>query len=262
MAKRPAKKVGSKKTSKKTIKKTTKKAVNVKKEDITKDEAIENKRFVVLINLVRGSKNQNKVNQAFEEILENLSPRIQGMVNKFTIRGLDPNDVMQEALYALRYKAIKDYDKTRGTVVGVAPFDRFALLCIRRHLSTEFKSSLQNNRKKVLNQSISLNQESRGNNDDLSLINIIPSGDGNILEEVQEKEYFNGLMSNLFKSLSRFEREVLILYSQRFTYEEISDKINENRVKIIVNVKGIDNALSRIKNKAKVIITQYEKKHD
>ena len=259
MAKRPDDKVGSKKTAKKKI--TTKTTTVKVKEAVLAEDLIENERFVVLIESVRGTGDESEINQSFEEILEKLRPRIQRMVNKFSIRGLDSFDVMQEALYALRYKAIKDYDETRGTIQGVAPFDRFALLCIRRHLSTEFKSSLQNNRKKVLNESISLNAESQGNNDELSLINIIASQDGNVLDDIQEKEYFQGLMGNLLKGLSKFEREVLVLYAQRFTYEEIADRINEKRIKIKVNVKGIDNALSRIKNKAKVIFAQYEQKH-
>ena len=250
----PRKKTGAQKTAKKT---TTKK-ITTKKVEVDAQEEQENQRFVELIETVRGSSVETDINKAFEDILDKLKPRIQRMVNRFSIKGLDSSDVMQEALFALRYKAIKDYDETRGTTTGVAPFDRFALLCIRRHLSTEFKSSLQNNRKKVLNQSISLDQENKGNDDELALINILPADEGSVLEIIQEQEYYQDLMSALVKTLSQFEKEVLVLYAQRFTYEEIAAKINEKRVKIRVNVKGVDNALSRVKNKAKAIFAQYE----
>lgn len=258
---RPRKKVGAKQ-SKAKPKPSKKPLPPPEPEDIKSEQEklaeAENLRFIELIEIVRTTKNPKIENDAFIEIYERLKPRIQKMTNRFTIPGLNHDDIMQEALLALRIKAIKDYDQERGNGEGPAPFDRFALLCIRRHLSTEFKSSLQNNRKKVLNQSLSLDQESKGSDDDLSLSSIIPSVDGDILSGLQEREYFRNLMTNLVKHLSRFEREVLGLYAQRLSYEEIADKINERRVKIKVNVKGVDNALSRIKKKAKTIIAEYD----
>jgi RNA polymerase sigma factor (sigma-70 family) len=231
---------------------------NVKSEQDKLDE-IDNIRFIELIEIVRTTNNPKTENAAFVEIYEKLKPRIQKMTNRFTIPGLNHDDILQEALVALHSKAIKDYDQTRGSGEGPAQFDRFALLCIRRHLSTEFKSSLQNNRKKVLNQSLSLDQEHRGNNDNLTLASIIPSMDGDILNGLQDREYFRNLITGLVKHLSPFERKVLSFYAQRLSYEEIADKINEHRVKIKVNVKGIDNALSRIKKKARSIITEQDK---
>lgn len=217
-------------------------------------------RYIELIDIVRTTTDPDVENTAFIEIFEKLKPRIQKMISHFRIPGLNADDIMQEALVALRIKAIKDYDQERGSGEGPAAFDRFALLCIRRHLFTEFKSSLHNNRKKILNQSLSLDQDTRGGDDDLCLSNIVPSVDGDMLDLLQDKEYFRNLMTNLIKHLSRFEREVLGLYAQRLSYEEIADKINAHRVKIKVNVKGIDNALSRIKKKARLIIDEYEKK--
>jgi len=260
---RPKKGVGvkeTKTTTKKTTKTTVKKARKVKdvaKEKLSPEEVL-NRKYVEYIETVKTSKVQSDIDFAFNIIFNDLRPRIQRMVNRFTIPGLDSDDVMQEALKALRFKAIKDYDKTRGSMPGTAPFDRFALLCIRRHLSTEFKSSLQNNRKKVLNQSVSLDQDNKGAEEGLSLINIVSSGDGDVVEEILQREYYHNLMARLVKNLSRFEFDVLKLYGQRYSYEEIAEKINNGRVKIKVNVKGVDNALSRIKNKAKTIIIQYE----
>lgn len=211
-----------------------------------------------LISIIRHSEDKKKADVAFEDIVNRLKSRIQKIVNRFNINGFDSFDIMQEALYALRYKAIKDYNPERGNGIGWAPFERFAMLCIRRHLSTEYKSSHQN-KKKVLNSSISLNQDtSNSSEDDLSLANIISNGEDSILEQVEASEYYRDLMLRLMQSLSAFEKEVFLLYAQSYTYEEIADKINENRVKIKVKVKGVDNALSRIKNKARHILVQYE----
>jgi len=236
-------------------KKATTKKKAEKKLSVEEQEA---ERCNELILIIRESDSLDDTNAAFEEIVYRLKPRIQRLVNRFNIAGLGNDDIMQEALYALRYKAIKDYDAERGNGTGWSPFDKFAILCIRRHLSTEYKASYQN-KKRVLNQSMSLDHETRtSSDDDLSLINIVPSDDPNVLVSVMEKEYYRDLMGRLLKSLSAFEKEVFLLYAQRYSYEEIAAKINENRAKVKVNIKGVDNALSRIKNKARVILIQYE----
>lgn len=254
------KKVTKKKVTKKKAKKKSKKKTAAKKkvetqEEIEQQEAEE---CEFLINKIKNSVKKSDIDAAFEEVVKRLKPRIQKLVNRFNISGLDSSDIMQEALFALRYKAIKDYDAERGRGIGWAPFERFAILCIRRHLSTEYKASYQN-KKRVLNSSISLNQQTfTGPDEELSLINIIDSGEDDIIDQLQDREYYVSLMTKLVKSLSPFEKEVFVLYAQRYSYEEIADMINENRVKVKVNIKGVDNALSRIKHKAKQIFAQHE----
>ena len=56
--------------------------------------------------------------------------------------------------------------------------------------------------------------------------------------------------------LSEFEKKVLALYSQRFSYEEISDMLNKSGEEKKINIKGVDNALSRIKIKAKIVVDE------
>lgn len=246
---RPKKKVEAK-SKKKT------KAVEQPLPEIAQEE-IDNLRYIELINQIRRTEDEDIIDVAFEEILSKLKPRIQKIVNKFNIPGLDASDVFQESLYALRYKAIKDYDKLRGSGEGPASFERFAVLCIRRHLATEFKASFQN-KKKVLNTAASLNQESNGNDEDLSLINIIPSLDGNVLHSIQRNELIRNFLRSLMQSLSGFEKDVFYQYANGDSYEEIARKINDKHAKTKRDVKSVDNALSRIKNKAKSIVDQNE----
>jgi len=227
----------------------------------TKQDYATNLKNIELINVIRKNKDEKSVNKAFEDLLKTLIPKIQKLISKFNIPGSDHSDVLQEALYALRYKAIKDYDKERGHGTGPAPFDKFALLCIRRHLATEFKSSYQN-KKRVLNQSMSIDKDSSSSNgdEDLSLSSILSDPDAeDVMTQISEREYYRDLQIRLLESLSRFEKEVYLLYAQRYSYEEISEKINEKRVKVKINIKGVDNALSRIKHKAKEILDKYEK---
>lgn len=254
---RPKKVGGSSSKDVKTTPKTKKK----KKEPILSVEELEAQRCEELICIIKTSNKKENTDAAFEEISDRLKPRIQKLVNRFNIAGFDSSDIMQEALFALRFKAIKDYNSDRGKGIGWAPFDRFAILCIRRHLSTEYKASYQN-KKRVLNSSLSLNQESSRSgpgDEELSLINIIASSDDLIVNQIEDKEYYVDLMTRLIKNLSSFEKEVFLLYAQKYSYEEIADQINENRVKVKINIKGVDNALSRIKHKAKLILVQYEK---
>lgn len=229
---------------------------------------LENDAYIKLINCIRRNKNEDEANDAFTTISKMLNPKIQKLISRFTIPGYEHADVLQEALFALRFKAIKDYDKERGTGEGPALFDKFALLCIRRHLATEFKSSYQN-KKRVLNQSVSIDKEQNNNgsnnNSDsetyLSGIIADPNFE-NVLTDVAEDEYFNNLNNLLLAQLSKFEREVYMLYKQKFSYEEIAEKINGNRKKIYVNIKGVDNALSRIKHKAQIILQNYETRNN
>lgn len=257
------------KLAKKTKKDKKQKEIAPQIEIITDEKAEEyqkNLRCIQLINIVRKAKDEDKANDAFEELLTMLYPKIQKVVGRFNIPGFDSTDILQEALFALRYKAVKDYDKARGNGDGPAPFDKFALLCIRRHLATEFKSSYQN-KKRVLNQSVSIDKETNNSNgtstdSEIYLSNIIADTKmPDILTQVSENEYFNNLQSLLFNSLSKFEREVYLLYAQKFSYEEIAQKINDKRNKILVNIKGVDNALSRIKHKAHLILQNYEYKN-
>lgn len=242
----------SKKVTTRKGKKTTVKAA-VKKEISDIDQEVIY--YKELVYKVRKSKKKEEVNDAFEKIVDWLDPKIKKIAGKFRIPGLNFDDIYQECLCALQQKAIQDYDETRGSdPTKPAPFDRFALLCIRRHLSTKLKAS-NGNKIRAINESKSLDQDRSNDQSELSLIEIISSKDKDVSVYIQDKEHFVVLMQKLVKKLSPFEMQVLRLYAQQFTYEEIADAIKRKSAKKVrINVKGVDNALSRIKNKAKVII--------
>ncbi len=221
---------------------------------------------VDLVNIVRsrGKVLKRKTDEAYNELESRVKPSILHIINQFYIHGLDRNDLYQEALYALRYKAIPDYDKDRGRF-GPYPFYKFAALCIRRHLSTLLKSSFQNKRK-ALNTSLSLEQDREPSADEvLSLSNIIPLTEGTVLDEIEDKEYYKQLIYNLFAGLSKFEKKVFLLYVQRYSYDQIMYTINKSykrkSLRKKINIKSIDNALSRIKDKGKEVFERYEEKN-
>lgn len=215
--------------------------------------------FIDLVEIVRypskSKKHKEKQEHAFNEIEKRMSEQIKRISYRFRIPGHNVQDIYQEALFALRFKAIKDYDKDRGTNGEPYPFDRFAALCIRRHLSTKLKSSYQN-KKKVLNSSVSLDQDRNDSSDEtLMLSDILPYTEETILELIEKNEYFKILFTKLVGKLSKFEQQVFALYVQKYSYEQIAEKINSLGEE--VNVKSIDNALSRIKHKAREVFEKH-----
>lgn len=225
--------------------KTSEAEVAIEKTEIVVDPEAELYRAMVY--KIRAAKNKAEINDAFKKISDGLEIKIKKIAGKFKIPGFSFDDIYQECLYALQYKAIKDYDETRGSTEGPAMFDRFALLCIRRHLATTLKTAHQN-RKRILNESKSLDQDRSHDNDDLSLINIVKSKDAPILDGLEVREFIRNFTKKLLSKLSKFEQEVFLLYVQKYSYEEIAYEVVGNDDGKAV--KAIDNGLSRIKHKS------------
>jgi RNA polymerase sporulation-specific sigma factor len=218
-----------------------------------------------LVEVIRGNSKHRRQNDAYNELEKRVKVKILYIVRQFYIPGLNFDDILQEALFALRFKAVPDYDKSKGSGDTSYPFDKFAVLCIRRHLSTILKSSFQG-KKKALNTSISLDQD-RGSHEDenLYLADIIPRTDSSIVDDLGEKEYHKMLFTSLYVKLSKLEKIVFILYTYKFSYPEMTDKINivykKKGLKKRVNIKSVDNALSRIKMKAKEVYDKNQEEY-
>ena len=223
---------------------------------------VEKLKYEELVEVVRGKVRERRRNNAYNEIEKRIKIKIGYIIRQFYIPGFNIDDITQEALFALRYKAIPDYDGSRGSGDQPYPFDKFAMLCIRRHLSTILKSSFRN-KEKALNISFSLDQD-RGNHDDenLYLADILPAGNASVIDDIGEKEYYRSLINNLYQKLSKLEKNVFILYTYKYSYDDITDKLNKfykgKGKKRKVNVKSIDNALSRIKIKAKEVFDKHD----
>lgn len=257
MTKSKKKTVSKKAAKKKVAKKTKRKNIPMTELD-----------FPDLVNIVksRGRVDKNKVNAAYDEIYYRMKTRISYIIYKLYIPGYTVDDINQEALFALRYKAIPDFKKGVIGRNGPYPFDKFAILCIRRHLSTLRKTCYQN-KQKTLNTSLSLDQDRNESSEEaLFLVDIIPRTEGTILEELSDKEYHNFLFNKLYEKLSKFEKQVFLLYAQRYSYEEIAviikrkakkDGTRNQKKKIKDIVKSIDNALSRMKQKAKEVFQKF-----
>jgi len=237
-----------------------------KRKAVTVSGPVEKLEYEDLVEVVRGNTRVQRKNDAYNEIEKRIKQKVSYIARQFYIPGLNFDDILQEALYALRFKAIPDYDKTRGKNESPYPFDKFAMLCIRRHLSTLLKSSFRN-KEKSLNTSFSLDQDRSSHDDEnLFLVDILTSSNDSLIDEVGKKEYYHNLIENLYKKLSKLEKNVFILYSCKYSYVEITSKINKfyksKGKKSKVSIKSIDNALSRVKCKAREVFEKYEQDYN
>jgi RNA polymerase sporulation-specific sigma factor len=152
--------------------------------------------------------------------------------------GGDSDDIEQEALIGL-YKAIRDYQPDRQ-----ASFRAFAELCITRQIITAIKTATRQ-KHQPLNQYVSISgsrttEESNSDRVVEDLLDESPSSDP--ADQVVSGERLDSLRGAMAEMLSGLEVDVLRLYVEGKSYQEIGDKLGRH-------VKSIDNALQRIKRK-------------
>jgi RNA polymerase sporulation-specific sigma factor len=156
----------------------------------------------------------------------------------YFLAGSDKEDVVQEGMIGL-FKAIRDFDLAQDT-----PFRAFAELCISRQILTAIKTA---NRQKhqPLNSSISLDAPAySGDSDSDRSIgdHLVASEISDPIELVISAEEIDAIRNNMSETLTELEGDVLRLYMDGKSYEEIAGALGNH-------VKSIDNALQRIKRK-------------
>lgn len=154
----------------------------------------------------------------------------------------DEDDLIQEGMIGL-YKAVVSYEPDRG-----AAFETFAGQCINRQLYSAVKKS---NRKKniPLNSYISIDSAEEdvegSHGEPLMILDKISVGvQQNPEDIVIGKEEAGSMERRLLGCLSDMERQVLSLFLQGMTYQEIAIQLRKQP-------KAIDNALQRIKMKVR-----------
>ncbi len=203
---------------------------------------VDEQKITVLVGHVREDSNE----AAFISLQTYLSYYIKLFGRKYRIPGCDSDEIEQECLYALRYKAIEDFNPERGK------FKSFAILCIKRHLFSLIKGNNQLKRR-VLNTSLSLNEDRSEGGESLSLISIITEDVPTIDEKLAKDEAYQMRQNRLLSKLSPLEQEVFKLYLQQLHYDEIVDSLKPMFADKRVTKKTVDNALQRIRSKAQQI---------
>ena len=184
--------------------------------------------------------------RAIEVLLARYRNFARSKARSYFLAGSEREDVVQEGMIGL-FKAIRDFDLQQAT-----PFRAFAELCISRQILTAIKTA---NRHKhhPLNSSVSLDAPAYGDDEATSVADHLmsPRRTSDPAELVVSAEEIEALRASMSRNLTDLEGEVLTLYMDGKSYEEIAGTLGNH-------VKSIDNALQRIKRKLQRHISQRE----
>jgi RNA polymerase sporulation-specific sigma factor len=168
--------------------------------------------------------------RAAEQVLTLFRPLAQSLAGRFSMPSCDPEDVCQIALMGL-WRAVQCFDPQRK-----AGFAAFARVCIRRQILSELKRA-----QRWAVPMVSLSDEA----DHQAWLEQLPDPRQNLYEQLSERETMRLQREFLATKLSPLEAQVVALYQQqKLTYREIAERLG-------CSVKAVDNALARIKRKAR-----------
>ncbi len=173
---------------------------------------------------------------ALEHLIGKYRNFVRAKARSYFLIGADHEDIVQEGMIGL-YKAVRDFN-----VDKLSSFKAFAELCITRQIITAIKTATR--QKHIpLNSYVSLDKPLYDEESDRTLMDVIcgtkVTDPEALLINQEDFAYIEGKMSEI---LSELERQVLMLYLDGRTYQEISIDLKRH-------VKSIDNALQRVKRK-------------
>lgn len=174
--------------------------------------------------------------QALEYLITKYKNFVRAKARSYFLIGADREDIIQEGMIGL-YKAVRDYNKDKLT-----SFKAFAELCITRQIITAIKTATR--QKHIpLNSYVSLNKPIYDEESDRTLLDVISGAKITDPEElIISREELASMESKIGEILSDLELEVLMLYLEGRSYQEIAVDLDRH-------VKSIDNALQRVKRK-------------
>lgn len=174
--------------------------------------------------------------EALDHLINKYKNFVRAKARSYFLIGADREDIVQEGMIGL-YKSIRDF---RGD--KLASFKAFAELCITRQIITAIKTATR--QKHIpLNSYVSLDKPIYDEDSDRTLLDVICGTRVSDPEElIINQEEFDDIEIKMGEILSDLERQVLMLYLDGRSYQEIAVDLNRH-------VKSIDNALQRVKRK-------------
>jgi RNA polymerase sporulation-specific sigma factor len=151
--------------------------------------------------------------------------------------GADREDIIQEGMIGL-YKAIRDFNCDMDS-----SFRAFAELCVTRQIITAIKTATRQ-KHGPLNNYVSFSRPVSVDDDGERVLgDVLPTvAISDPADLVISAERIRALQAHFDEVLSELETEVLRLYVEGKSYQEIAERLQRH-------VKSIDNALQRIKRK-------------
>lgn len=174
--------------------------------------------------------------QALEFIIHKYKHFVRAKTRSYFLIGADREDIFQEGMIGL-YKAIRDFKEDKPS-----SFKAFAELCVTRQIITAIKTATR--QKHIpLNSYVSLDKPIYDDESDRTLLDVITGS--KVMDPAQliiNQEELMAIEEKMSEVLSELEKQVLMLYLDGRSYQEISEDLNRH-------VKSIDNALQRVKRK-------------
>lgn len=173
---------------------------------------------------------------ALEYLIGKYKNFVRAKARSYFLIGADREDIVQEGMIGL-YKSIRDF---RGD--KLTSFKAFAELCITRQIITAIKTATR--QKHIpLNSYVSLDKPIYDEDSDRTLLDVICGTKVTDPEELFiNREEFDDIEGKMSEILSDLERQVLMLYLDGRSYQQIAVDLKRH-------VKSIDNALQRVKRK-------------
>ena len=174
--------------------------------------------------------------EALDFLITKFRSFVRMKARSYFLIGADKEDIIQEGMIGL-YKAIRDFRSDK-----LSSFRAFAELCIIRQIITAIKTATR--QKHIpLNSYVSLDKPIYDEESDRTLMDVLTGNGADDPEDlIIHNEEFQYMEEKMGELLSELEREVLALYLDGQSYQEISEKLERH-------VKSIDNALQRVKRK-------------
>jgi RNA polymerase sporulation-specific sigma factor len=186
------------------------------------------------LDLVRRA--QSEDTKALVTLLERHEEFVRMKSRSYFLVGAEREDVIQEGMIGL-YKAVRDFREDRET-----SFKAFAEVCITRQIITAIKTATRQ-KHAPLNSYVSLDSpvgdSDEGDRNYMDFFSDKTLDPSDVVISTEEAESIRG---NFPEMLSGLEVDVLRLYIEGCSYEDIAHKLDRH-------LKSIDNALQRIKRK-------------
>lgn len=191
-------------------------------------------------------------NDSYAFLIEYVEPKIKELVlsnKKLWVAGHDYEDIRSECHIYLM-KAIHKFNPEINP-----SFRHYAGMLFKGCIVSMIKKS-QQNKSKALNVSCSIDvaHTNKNNGEEFKLQDIIPSGDRNFSDVIEQRDYCANLKEKLYESLTTKEADVFELFLEHYSYEEISDMLG-------IKTKSVDNSIQRVKKKITICLEDELKEH-
>jgi RNA polymerase sporulation-specific sigma factor len=173
---------------------------------------------------------------ATEYLLRKYQGLVEAKAKSYFLLGADREDVIQEGMIGL-FKAIRDF-----SIHHFGGFRKFAALCVTRQIISAVKCASRQ-KHVALNGYVSVDAPLPEGDEEGALYEVLAAEGESLPDDVVVgRELQRTVHTEMARSLSDLERQVLQRYLRGYSYRDIARSLGSN-------VKQVDNALQRAKKK-------------